>query len=378
VGYIGDGGFNLMANLSIDPGRLAAFLAAYHEAVRDGFTPIDQHTNATSPAATAEAARKIGISRHQRQRWVTALRAEGKLGPAIRRDTFTPPKIPTAHEPIDAMIERRAEAFERKRAASKAKEWMLFRVDEVAPFCLVFVGDPHADDDGCDLPTLKRHLELIEATPGMWAVGMGDWTNNWIGRLSRLYAEQGTTASDAWRFAEWMLGKPIWMLLLRGNHDMWSGAGDPLRWITREGLAPLVDWQAQFRVACGDAEWKINAAHDFPGHSMWNRLHSPMRRAKMTGHNADLFIAAHRHTFALGEEQDEHSGRVSWLARAKGYKAIDTYANNLGYGDQQDRGQSIAAVCNPSTGRMQCFSDLDEAAAYLAWLRRPRVRVKAA
>jgi transposase-like protein len=367
-----------MPGVSISPERLAAFLAAYHEAVRDGFTPLDQHTNATNPAATAEAARKVGISRHQRQRWVDALRAAGKLGPNARHDTFTPPVIPPAHEPVEDMIERRIAAYQRKSEAAKAREWMLFRVDEVAPFCLAFVGDPHADDDGCDLLTLKRHLDLIQATPGMWAVGMGDWTNNWVGRLGRLYAEQGTTAADAWRFAEWILSKPIWMLLLRGNHDMWSGAGDPLRWIAREGLAPLADWQAQFRVACGDAEWRIHAAHDFPGNSMWNRLHAPLRRAKMTGHGADLFIAAHRHVFALAEEQDEHSGRTSWLARCKGYKTMDSYANVLGYGQAQDRGQSIAAVCDPATGRMQCFSDLDQAAAYLTWLRRPRVRVKAA
>ena len=37
----------------------------------------------------------------------------------------------------------------------------------------------------------------------------------------------------------------------------------------------------------------------------------------MTGHNADLFIAGHRHIFALAQEQDEYSGKVAWLARAR-------------------------------------------------------------
>jgi hypothetical protein len=49
-----------------------------------------------------------------------------------------------------------------------------------------------------------------------------------------------------------------------------------------------------------------------------------------------------------------------------------------GYGQQQDRGQSIVAVCSPADRRMRCFSDADEGAEYLAWLRRPRVRVRAA
>jgi hypothetical protein len=81
--------------------------------------------------------------------------------------------------------------------------------------------------------------------------------------------------------------------------------------------------------------------------------------------------------FALAEEQDEHTGRVSWLARAKGYKALDTYAHVSGYGQRQDRGQSIVAVCSPADRRMRCFSDAEEGAEYLTWLRRPRVRVQA-
>ena len=288
---------------------------------------------------------------------------------------FTPPDLPASHEPPEDMIARRMAAFRRKQEAAAARRWMRFEIHDREPFALMFVGDPHADDDGCDLPTLDRHLSLMGSVPGLYGIGMGDWTNNWVGRLQRLYAEQGTTASDAWRFAEWMLKRPGWMLLLRGNHDLWSGSGDPLRWIASG--APLVDWSAQFEVACAEAVWRIEAAHDFPGSSMWNKLHAPLRRAKLVGQEADLYIAAHRHVFALAEEQDEHTGRVSWLARARGYKALDSYAHVSGYGQQQDRGQSIVAVCSPADRRMRCFSDADEGAEYLTWLRRPRVRVQA-
>lgn len=285
--------------------------------------------------------------------------------------------LPSGDEPIEALLDRREAAARRKLEAAAARDRLRFTIKEDAPFALVFVGDPHADDDGCDLGKLRRDLSLIENTPGMHGVGMGDWTNAWAGRLSRLYAQQGTTEADAWRFAEWMLGKPIWLLLLLGNHDLWAGAGSPLRWMAREGRAPILDWQARFTVACGGAEWRIHAAHDFPGHSMWNRLHAPLKRAKMTGHDADLYIAAHRHTFALAQEQDEHSGKVAWLARCRGYKVLDSYASVLGYGQAQSMGESIAAVCDPSTGSMTCFADVPLAATYLTWLRRPKVRVKA-
>lgn len=331
------------------------------------------------------AARAANLPRSTLEKRFTAALADGAADPRwsanavrsmTRMPTFTPPVIPPSHEPVQDMIERRKQAFLRKQATANAKRWMRFQIHDDGPFALMFVGDPHADDDGCDLPTLERHLQLMERVPGFYGVGMGDWTNNWTGRLARLYAEQGTTASDAYRFAEWMLKRPGWLLLLRGNHDMWSGAGDPLRWIA-DGAAPLVDWSAQFVVACGDAEWKIEAAHDFPGSSMWNKLHAPLKRSKLSGQEADLYCAAHRHTFALAEEQDEYTGRVSWLARVRGYKALDSYAHVSGFGQQQDRGQSIVAVCSPADRRMRCFSDADEAAEYLLWLRRPRVRVQA-
>jgi len=363
----------------ISPAEATRSIHAVEQALRDGYRPLGAHGQ--GPGAVSVAAERLGMpsaTLYNRLRGIKeqlGREPDWSLAKGHARP-FTAPELPPSHEPVDDMIERRKAAFLRKRAAANAKRWMRFDVHGSEPFGLMFVGDPHADDDGCDLPTLDRHLSLMSADRGLYGVGMGDWTNNWVGRLQRLYAEQGTTASDAWRFAEWMLKRPGWLLLLRGNHDMWSGSGDPLRWMASG--APLVDWSAQFVVAAGDAQWKIEAAHDFPGSSMWNKLHAPMRRAKLGGQEADLYIAAHRHTFALAEEQDEHTGRVSWLARARGYKALDSYAHVSGYGQQQDRGQSIVAVCVPADRRMRCFSDADEGAEYLAWLRRPRVRVRAA
>jgi hypothetical protein len=367
-----------MAPPPIPATATAEFLREYRRAIARGCLPMGEQVSTGKRSALTEAADALGLSRNQARVRLSALDREqpGWRTGAVKSDVVAP-ELPSSHEPFDDLIERRIAASKRKLEAAAAREWMRFEVKEAAPFCLVFVGDPHADDDGCDLERLRDDLALIEATPGMHGIGMGDWTNNWSGRLSRLYAEQGTSAGEAWRFAEWMLSKPIWMLLLMGNHDMWSGSGSPLRWIAKEGRAPLVDWSCRFRVACGGSEWRINAAHDFPGSSMWNRLHAPLRRAKMGGHDADLYIAAHRHCFALAQEQDEHSGRVAWLARCKGYKASDSHATVLGSGQAQDLGQSIAAVCDPATGRMQCFADMREAAAYLTWLRRPRVRVRA-
>jgi hypothetical protein len=348
------------------------------------YAAVEQHGNIPDAAAALRMSPKTladGYRRALRDLNLPDVRRPNHLIVAAQRmppqaSGFTPPALPSPSVPVEELLGHLAANFERKREAAAARHWMRFHVHDPAPFGLAFVGDPHVGDDGCDVPTLMRHVEVLEQTQGLFGVGMGDWTNNWTGRLARLYAEQSTTKAQELQLAEWLLRKTFWMLLLRGNHDMWSGAGDPLKWICN-GAAPLVDWAAQFEVECGGQVWRISAAHDFPGSSMWNKLHALLREAKLTGHDADVYVAAHRHIYGMAEEQDEKTGAVAWLMRAKGYKAHDTYALVNGYGQRQDRGQTVTAIFNPTSRAVRGFSDLEEAAEFLTWLRRRRVRVQA-
>jgi len=291
---------------------------------------------------------------------------EGEPKPAKVAEVVRPALV-SSHEPVEDWLARREAQFARKQAAAKSLDWMRFEIKRPGPFGLVFVGDPHIDDDGCDLATLRRDLDLIERTPGLYGIGLGDWINNWIGRLARLYGQQGSTESEAWRACEWLLSRPIWMLLLKGNHDLWSGGGSPMQWMVGHGT-PLVDWSVRFVVASGAREWRIEAAHNFPGSSIYNKGHGPKRRAMLTGAHADLYIAGDHHVWTLQQDEAEHNNAVYWTARARGYKMLDAYADVLGHRPQQ-RGHSITAICDPASGLMQCFSNLPEAAGYLAFLQ---------
>lgn len=326
------------------------------------------------------AARALGMPRLTLQSRVQE--ARGRLGedaapaPQPVPSGFTAPVLPEEEEPLDATVARLEREQERREAARSAAEWMRFEVAGEAPFCLAFVGDPHVDV--CDIRRLRGHLDLIEQTPRMWAVGLGDWVNGWAGRLRSQYAMQSVTEAQAYRLAQWLLGKPIWWLLLLGNHDgqRWHGHGSPLRWMETAAAVPAVDWQAKFTVGCGGREWRVWAAHDFPGNSQFNAGHGAKKRALWTGAVADLFIAGDHHTFTLAQDQHEHTGKVYWTARARGYKPLDDYAREKGHGEQ-NIGHSIGAVFDPRDGTLTCFADLQKAAEYLAFLNRPRVRVKA-
>ena len=74
---------------------------------------------------------------------------------------------------------------------------------------------------------------------------------------------------------------------------------------------------------------------------------------------------------AVNEGENAQRGFIYHLIRARGYKFIDGYADQLGYGSQKF-GASITAIIDPMVSgvkRIRCFPDLEEAAEFLTWKR---------
>lgn len=231
----------------------------------------------------------------------------------------------------------------------------------------------NCDDDGCDIIALERHVEIVNKTKGMFAGNVGDTTNNWVGRLARLYANQATTASDAWRIAEWFVKSVPWLYMIAGNHDMWSGAGDPLRWMMSQ---PDIYTPSQARLELqfmNGTVVRINARHDFVGRSEWNPVHALMKAASR-GFRDHLFIAGHTHQSGYGLLKDPDSGIVMHCLRVAGYKVIDHYAKERGFLDSHIS-PCVVTVIDPDAdpaGMIQVFHDPELAADYLTYLRKRR------
>lgn len=321
------------------------------------------------------AAKRLGLSestvRRRAKMWNELNRPVARARDNAERIVM--PALPDPEMPIDDVIEHLTKASQRRLAAADASFWIQVRVPTDKPFGLVMIGDPHIDDPGCAWTVLGEHMDLIKSTKGMYAIGLGDYQNNWVGRLARLYGNQDTSSKTAWRLVEWFvreLGDKL-LLLIKGNHDLWTGAGDPLDWIKTPGSISA-DWLARldFRMP-NDASVKIIAAHDFPGHSMWNPLHSNQRKAKFHG-EADIYVAGHRHEWGVAHHEDGERRRVYWLARARGYKFTDDYAQIAGY-HQQRYGASITAIIDPAepepVRRVHLYTDVAEAAEFLAFKR---------
>lgn len=356
------------------------------DALRRGHKPPDQTLRAGELSAIRVGLEAAGVS--TTSSGDTLRRIEERVGRKVDwslwsgpRETtraasvprFDPPQIPADDIPVEALIEQLAERFGKRAENAAARKWMRYTLKETGPYLLAIVGDPHLDDNGCNWPLLKRDIELMRR-PHCHGIMLGDVTNNWSGKLQRLYAHQDVTRDRAWKLAEWFWRAVPWLMLIRGNHDIWSqshGQGDPLDWMAR-GSAGLEDWQARFEVAAGDHVTRIWASHDFKGSSIYNPLHGPMRAQRFSSGDADILCAGHQHHWEIfsGEDADKTS-RPHWLVRARGYKYLDPHADRHQYASQQ-HGATIAAVVDPSRNgpaAIQCYADLAEAAEILQFKR---------
>jgi hypothetical protein len=355
--------------------KISKFTETLDRLHKEGIPAPKERGHSTEFSVVKGVQEELGISsRTYYRRFNEALR-EGYIPPWEKNQEFSVPSLESPDMTPDDLVDHVTRRYEKRRRAAVQRQWIPLRFHLPGPLAISFLGDPHVDDNGCNWPKLREDLETINRTEGMYAASLGDASNNWVGRLSRLWASQETSAKQAWQLVQWLLEATDWCLLVKGNHDLWlENEVDPIEWLKVPGTLAQ-DWQARIEVFFPKGRSaKIWAAHDMPGHSQWNPLHAQQKRARFT-QEADLYISGHRHYWALAQQEDEWTNRIYWMARAKGYKTSDDYADRLGHGEQQ-HGEAITAVFDPEsptqTGFMICFSDMQEASEYLRWKRAKR------
>ena len=275
--------------------------------------------------------------------------------------------------PVDEIRRRRKEQFAHLNRVKREKLLIPVKVNADGPIALSHFGDPHLDDDGTDLGLIEDHVAIINRTPGMFAVNIGDAINNWTGRLARLYAEQSTSAKEAWALCEWFVRSLPWMVFLGGNHGAWSGAGDPVRWMLANCSTLYDDFAVRVALQFPNGKVvRLNARHDFSGHSMWNTVHGPLKAATM-GWRDHLLTCGHLHTSGYAVLKDPSSGIVSHAIRVASYKTWDRYAHEKGLPNQNIFCNAITVIdprFEDDDPRLihTCF-DVEQGADYLTWLR---------
>ena len=344
----------------------------------NGYTNIanilTEYTGRTCTRSTARnAVRKMRLAANEAR--VSGTPPKPPARPALV--DVSPVRPEEVEESIDDLLRRRMAETARNVRKTEARYKVCQMPTE--PFGLAFFGDPHLDDPGCRWDLLFRDVKAA-SSPGVYCVSVGDHQNHWIGRLAKIYAGQGTTASEGWRLARWFLGRGDdtadldWLVVVGGNHDAWSHSlgFDPYQDLCRESVRYYDDAEVRLRLTFneGDVEpLTLLVRHDFAGRSWFHPTHGPAKAA-MLDHEADILAAGHLHSWAV-LQQEVSGGRCPVAIRLRGYKHDDHYAREKGFLEQKN-GHGAMLVVDPRAtgpGRVTVFWNMEAGAAYLAALR---------
>ena len=225
----------------------------------------------------------MAITQEEREQAHTAVALHGSVSAAARaldmpRGTlrhrlkgWTLADPPRDGLPIGDLIDRRIEEFKQKENYEKATKLTHMDLNMKGPFGIMFFGDLHMDDAGCDMATLVGHTSLCKESEAVFGVAVGDLQNAWPRQLAHLWGEQTTTAREAVMLVQWWMEELAEKLLLivSGNHDYWSrnvnGIG-PIEWITSLTGTPTAHDGARIALHLpGGRTITINCRHDFTG-----------------------------------------------------------------------------------------------------------------
>lgn len=120
------------------------------------------------------------------------------------------------------------------------------------------------------------------------------------------------------------------------------------------------------------AECRINARHDFSGHSQYNPAHGVMK-AGLFGAKDHIMICGHTHSSGYGIIKDPASGITQHAIQVATYKIYDRYAKEKGFRDQ-NISPAVLTVIDPrkkdtDVGFVTVFHDIDIGVEYLEFLR---------
>jgi hypothetical protein len=362
--------------------RAEEIIAVIHECLEEGY-PWENRVPGEKGARTV-ACERLKISTSGLHQALRAAKRNYDIEPDLSR--YAPRKAepifhiaalpddgePSAEDLIAALSARHA----RRKAHHDAAKLRQVRINIGGPIAVAGFGDPHVDDKGCAWGDLERDVRICRDTPGMLSVDVGDNSNNWVGRLMRLYADQEVTPKQSLQLIEWLMCALPWLHWEDGNHDAWNTEkGDPVaimhRMHKRLGSMNVGGTRLQLNLPVGASVF-MHIRHDFPGGSQFNPAHALVRET-LFGFRDHIMMCGHRHHTGYIPVWHNDPRRLCHGFRLGTYKDMDHYAAEKGFQDG-NWARSMAAVIDPDHASdpvrfVKAFFSLEEAAEYLTWRR---------
>lgn len=302
----------------------------------------------------------------------------------VAEEDFEVQLPPSPDLPVEELIERMTADYIRTREHAERSKLITVNIKRDGPIGLLLFGDPHLGSPHTDWPSLRRDVDLTRTTEALYGANIGDTADNWSGKLAHLWAGMTVSHSQEKRLAEWFLRSVNWLLWIRGNHDLWSGAGDFLSWLSRDLGVLDGEWSQRIELVFPNGR-KVRAGcyHGAKGYSMWNPGHGVLRMAKL-GPPDHIVCGGHVHTsWIQGPTPLPDCDEWGWGYQLGSYKNIPDAFGKRAMGErEQNLFPSVLLIIDPyatsPAGLVQHFVNTVEGADYLNYLRRRWAQAKRA
>lgn len=232
------------------------------------------------------------------------------------------------------------DADEQQGGLSASQDTTEWHAPDNLPIAVAFTGDWHIGSRGVLYRKLDETLDTIRDTPGLYAIGMGDYHEG-VSIHSKaapaLYSGLFNSGDEQERYVRmrFQRARGKWLALISGNHDEWC--------YRHAGLTRVVSMAQELSVPhfgegggtlylhIGDARWVVGVRHNAPGNSRLNTSNSQRRMFDDWPQWDNLHVAAIAHL----HHNDMHvpsrkSGRCIYL-RSGTNKVRDAYAKAGGF-----------------------------------------------
>lgn len=262
-------------------------------------------------------------------------------------------------ENIEDLIERVCAYNEQKALLEDERKIVEVRLSENGWFGVAGIGDRHMNNPSTQLRRVFSDAKTIAATPGLYAVDIGDGLDNFLmGRLEK--ERRGDVMSHD---QSWLIQSHYWKLIhskiigaVLGNHDAWVkslGGVDALRAeLASLGIANVVGVEEQWIriITTGGEEFVHLLRHGFPGHSKYHPTHGILAWALERYQGEDAFWGGHIHQSGHMYLDREWMGvkRTVHLVQLSAYKKNEMYAKQKGF-RRNDPFETPILLINAST-----------------------------
>lgn len=247
---------------------------------------------------------------------------------------------PATDEEWDEYFATLIDADGQSRDLSTSQDTTEWTPNITAPTAIAFTGDWHCGAKGVDYKELDRTLDIIRTTPGLYAVGMGDYHEG-VSIHSKaapaLYTGLFNSSDEQERYVRMRLerARGKWITIISGNHDEWLYKHAGLTRVARVaedlGIPHFGEGGGTVYANVGGIRYAIGVRHNAPGNSRLNTSNSQRRMFDDWPQWDNLHVAVIAHLHHNDMHIASRKGQRCIYLRSGTNKVHDAYAKAGGF-----------------------------------------------